>query len=119
MPQRLHEELKKIYAQAKSGKISVKQLLGRVDGLGTFQFTDKKCVTLVKRLNKYRESLFTFVENPYVSDNNNEAERGLRPSVVMRKITGGNRSEKGARCHEVVMSVMNTWEKQRRGFFQE
>jgi len=37
----------------------------------------------------------------------------------MRKITGGNRSEKGARNHEVIMSVMGTWKKQGLDFFEE
>ncbi len=52
------------------------------------------------------------MEHDDVDCTNNAAERDLRPSVVMRKITGGNRSAKGARNHEVIMSVMQTWNKQ-------
>lgn len=115
----LHARLKHIHRLAKSGKVSVESLLKRIDRLMDMGFMEKKCVNMVNRLDKYRNSLFTFVEIPCVSDNNNEAERGLRPSVVMRKITGGNRSNKGAICHETIMSVMNTWEKQNRDFFEE
>jgi hypothetical protein len=112
----LHKRLKSIYQSARSGKVPVRILLKRVDGLCAISFTEKKCVNMTKLLQKHRESLFTFVEVPEVSDNNNEAERGLRPSVVMRKITGGNRSLKGARNHEVIMSVMGTWKKRGKEF---
>lgn len=112
----LHKRLKGVYHSAKSGKVPVRTLLKRVDGLCAISFNEKKCVNMTKRLQKNRDSLFTFVEVPGVSDNNNEAERGLRPSVVMRKISGGNRSPKGSRNHEVIMSVMGTWKKQGKEF---
>ncbi len=111
--------LKCIYELAKSGKHNSKHLLELIDDLNDIGFTEKKCGKVLKMLQKYRGSLFTFVEVPGISDNNNAAERGLRSSVVMRKITGGNRSAKGSHCHEVVMSVMNTWDKQGRDFFAE
>ena len=114
----LHARLKHVYELAKSGEFSVNCLLEKIDGLKSIGLAEKKCVTMLKRLDKYRDSLFTFVEHPEVADNNNEAERGLRPSVVMRKITGGNRSDKGARNHEVIMSVMQTWDKQGLDFFE-
>jgi len=117
--QMLHRGLKRIYRSARSGRVGSGKLLNCIDALEKAPFTEKKCIILIKRLQKYRESLFTFVDRPGVSDNNNEAERGLRPSVVMRKITGGNRSEKGARNHEVIMSVMGTWKKQGLDFFEE
>lgn len=115
----LHARLKHIYELARTGEFSVDSLLKKIDGLKEICLAEKKCVTMLKRLDKYRDSLFTFVDNPEVPDNNNEAERGLRPSVVMRKITGGNRSDKGARNHEVIMSVMQTWDKQGLDFFDE
>jgi hypothetical protein len=41
-------------------------------------------------------------------------------SVVVRKISGRNRSEKGARTHEVMMSVMETtYRLQGKSFFQD
>jgi transposase len=115
----LHARLKNIYETAKSGKSSAEDLLGMTDGLKAIGLTEKRCLSMLKRLDKYRDSLFTFIERPGVPDNNNAAERGLRRSVVMRKITGGNRSDKGARNHEVIMSVMQTWEKQGLDFFDK
>jgi len=45
---------------------------------------------------------------------NNAAERALRPAVVMRKITGGSRSESGAQAWAVLACVMRTAEQQGR-----
>lgn len=115
----LHARLKHVYETARSGRASVDELLDMVDCLDAAGFTEKRCLSMLKRLDKYRDSLFTFVECPHVSDNNNAAERGLRQSVVMRKITGGNRSDKGVKNHEVIMSVMQTWEKQGHDFFEK
>lgn len=115
----LHQKVKELHRLAKSRKVGKGKLHKKLDTLLSMPFTEKKCVTFLKRLEKNRDHLFTFMYRRGVSDNNNAAERGLRPSVVMRKITGGNRSAKGARNHEVIMSVMGTWEKQGRDFFQE
>lgn len=112
----LHAMLKALHSLAVHKNISVGELLNGLDGICSIRYRNKKCVTLVKRLVKYRDEWFTFVENKGVDSTNNEAERGLRPSVVMRKITGGNRSDKGSRNHEVVMSVMGTWKKQCKEF---
>lgn len=115
----LHTRLKCIHELAKTGSFSVEELLHKIDGLRRIGLTDRKCVKMLNRLEKHRNSLFVFVDNPDVPDNNNAAERGLRRSVVMRKITGGSRSWKGANNHQVVMSVMQTWEKQGKDFFDE
>jgi hypothetical protein len=63
--------------------------------------------------------MFLFVELEEVEYTNNRAERGIRPSVVMRKISGGNRSDRGARAHEVLMSIMQTHRLQGKDFFAE
>jgi hypothetical protein len=52
-----------------------------------------------------------------VAWNNNAAERALRSSVVIRKITYGNRSEEGARAHAVLMSIKETCRLRKENFF--
>jgi transposase len=47
-----------------------------------------------------------------VDGTNNAAERALRPAVVMRKITGGSRSESGAQAWAILASIMRTAEQQ-------
>lgn len=113
----LHARLKRIHELAKTGAFSAEELLHKIDALKSAGFRDSKCVRMLNRLERHRVSLFTFVDNPNVPDNNNAAERGLRRSVVMRKITGGNRTHKGAGNHQVIMSIMQTWEKQGVDFF--
>ena len=109
----LHSELKHLLSLAKSGNHTIDDLACMLDATINKGFTDPWCQSIVnRRLSKYREEWFTFVNHPDVTETNNAAERGIRPSVVMRKITGGNRSEQGARNHEVIKSVMQTWNKQ-------
>ena len=61
-----------------------------------------------KRIIKFNNELFTFMDNPDIEPTNNRAERNLRPNVIMRKITFGNRSISGARNHEIITSVLQT-----------
>ncbi len=63
---------------------------------------------LKKRIIKHNNELLTFLEHPEVEPTNNRAERGFRSSVIMRKITFGNRSKAGARNHAVIMSIVQT-----------
>jgi hypothetical protein len=52
---------------------------------------------------------FTFVINPGVEPTNNRAERALRPQVVLRKILGTLRNDKGTSIHERIMTTLATW----------
>ncbi len=61
-----------------------------------------------RRIIKHNQELFTFLDNPLVEPTNNRAERQLRPNVIMRKITFGNRSALGASNHAVMMSIIQT-----------
>jgi len=55
---------------------------------------------------------FTAILYPEVPLDNNEAERSLRPFVIMRKIIGCLRSDMGKGNYEVMMSLISTWQKQ-------
>jgi hypothetical protein len=63
---------------------------------------------LRKRLVTHRDENFTFLRFKEIDPDNNRAERALRPSVVMRKITYGNNSATGAFNHETLMSLVET-----------
>lgn len=64
--------------------------------------------TFRKRLLQQRDACFTFLDHPDVDPTNNHAERALRPSVIFRKITFGNRSQAGARVHGILTSLIQT-----------
>ena len=78
---------------------------------------EKNCARLLKRLRREKGMLFTFLEEKGVDWNNNAAERALRPSVVIRKITYGNQSEEGAHAHAVLMSIRETCGLRKENFF--
>jgi transposase len=63
---------------------------------------------LVKRLRRHQNELFTFLDQEGVPFDNNHAERSIRPAVILRKNSYGNRSERGADCQAVFMSVFRT-----------
>jgi hypothetical protein len=61
-----------------------------------------------ERIIRHNEELFLFLDHPEIEPTNNRAERQLRPNVIMRKITFGNRSEHGAEKHQIIMSIIQT-----------
>jgi len=63
---------------------------------------------LVKRLRRHRDDLFTFLDKPGVPPDNNHAERSIRPAVIIRKNSHGNRSDRGADTQAVLMSIHRT-----------
>ena len=63
---------------------------------------------LIKRLRRHQNDLFTFLDQDGVPFDNNHAERSIRPAVILRKNSYGNRSERGADCQAVLMSVFRT-----------
>ncbi len=60
------------------------------------------------RLWKQRDHLFTFLERLEVPATNNLAERQLRPAVIARKISCGNKTEKGALAWAILASLAAT-----------
>ena len=70
--------------------------------------TDKDVNRISKRLSRCIDGLFTFLDEPGVEPTNNQGEREIRPAVIIRKNSLGNRSEKGANCQAVLMSIYRT-----------
>lgn len=63
---------------------------------------------LRKRYAKVRDHLFTFLDHPEVTADNNGSERELRPTATYRKVTGGFRSDWGADLFAAIRSVVGT-----------
>ena len=79
--------------------------------LGDFAFPNPNKRILkrfAKRLERHKEELLTFLYEKDVDYHNNHAEQQIRPDVIFRKITFGNRSENGAQYHSVIMSILQT-----------
>lgn len=80
----------------------------RLDYLMNIPWRDGDVKRLVKRLRRYRQTFFTFLDYPEVPSDNNHAEREIRPVVIMRKNCQGNRSGNGANTQAILMSVYRT-----------
>jgi hypothetical protein len=61
-----------------------------------------------KRLKRHKDEILTFLYKKNIDYHNNHAEQQIRPDVIFRKITFGNRSPAGAQNHSVIMSIIQT-----------
>ena len=74
---------------------------------------------IANRLRKQRPHLLTFLALPDIVDpTNNLAERQLRPAVISRKLSCGNKTEAGKATFEVLASLAATCGQQGRSFTQ-
>ena len=80
----------------------------RLDALAGATYRDPDASRLGKRLYKYRDHLFTFLDQLHVPPDNNGGERQIRPAVQMRKNILGNRSPAGAEIQGILMSIFRT-----------
>jgi Transposase IS66 family len=71
------------------------------------------------RLNKQRDHLFTFLDHNGVDATNNLAERQLRPAVIARKVSCGNKTQKGARTWQILTSLAATCAQRATSFIAE
>jgi transposase len=77
------------------------------------------CSALSKRLLRHEDELFQFVLVEGLSASNNLAERCIRPLVVIRKISGGSRSEEGTKTRMGLTSLFETWQARKLNPFDE
>jgi hypothetical protein len=83
------------------------------------EYTAKRVVKFASKVKAAVKHLLTFVINPGVEPTNNRAERALREHVVIHKIIGTLRNEKGTGIHETVMSCLVTWRQQGQDPYEE
>ena len=80
----------------------------RLDLLAAGAYADADAIRLAKRLTRHRDHLLTFLHKPEVPSSNNFDERQIRPAVLIRKISQGNRSDHGAAAQAILMSIYRT-----------
>ena len=86
----------------------INRLNRRVGEMAHEEHEDADARRLTKRLRRYGEYLFTFLDHPFVAADNNFGERQIRPAVILRKNSQSNRSDHGAATQAVLMSVYRT-----------
>jgi len=108
--------------EAISSKETFDRLLGyihqRLIELYCVSYKTSDCQRLAKRLRKHSHQLFTFLEQMDVESNNNRAERAIRPAVITRKVSGGNRSTTGTEALTIITSIIQTCNQQRKDFVE-
>jgi hypothetical protein len=63
---------------------------------------------VAERIRKRHRWLFTFLDDPSLEATNNHAERSLRPAVIARKLSCGNKTTRGKQTWEILTSLAAT-----------
>lgn len=92
----------------------------RLDMLLTEPSSHPEVRRLHKRLRRHRNELFTFLDYaPLLSPYNNHAEQQRRGPVISRRISQGNRSQRGADTQAILMSLFRSMYLQGRNPIEE
>jgi transposase len=83
-------------------------LLSRLLDLLAAPGTVPDCQRLAAHLTTELPAVFGFLFDVTLDATNWRAEQALRPAVVNRKVSGGNRSARGAETQEILSSVIQT-----------
>lgn len=86
----------------------IEDLTERVELLAERPHPHDECRKLVAHLHRERHALFTFLADPAVDATSWRAEQAIRPGVVNRKVSGGNRTWRGAATQGRMMTVFRT-----------
>lgn len=80
---------------------------------------DESVATLLGKIEGGIDHWLTFIGEPAVAPTNNAAENALREPVVLRKIIGTLRNDRGMFVHETILSLLATWRQQGRNPYEE
>jgi len=94
------------------------KLHAALDRLLAGTYTDWDNAKLAKLLRKHRGSVLGFLDHDGVAATNNLAEQEVRPAVIARKVSAGNRTEAGAEAHAVLASLLRTYRRQGRSILE-
>jgi transposase len=83
-------------------------LMSRLLDLLAAPGTIADCQRLAAHLTTEFPAVFGFLFDFTLDATNWRAEQALRPAVVNRKVSGGNRSERGAEAQEILSSIVQT-----------
>lgn len=93
-------------------------LYERFGDLATAPSSNAHVKRIQKRLHKYVDELFTFLQASHVPPDNTPAERDIRSVAAARADGGVNRTDWGAKAFAHAKSVIRTCQKQGRNFLQ-
>lgn len=115
--QKVITQLQQFYQQAKeysrdptpNGRQELESLFNTITTQKTgYEVLDKRLVLTRRK----RKRLLLFLDHPGIPIHNNQAERDLRPAVIIKKLSGGTKSRAGDRSFERHLSIIQTAKKQ-------
>jgi len=68
----------------------------------------KEVVSFHKRMNKYKDYVFTFLYHFEVPPDNNGSERAIRNIKVKQKVSGQFKTQRGAEIYAIIRSINDT-----------
>lgn len=95
------------------------QFLKRITAITKRRYRAEDVKKIQTRITNQRSNLITALKYSNVPLTNNAAERMMRPVAIIRKISGGSRSNAGAKTMAVNMSVMQTIALRGQSFFEK
>jgi len=108
-----HRKLSKGPWRATQAKTQGRALRRQLQAMCRISLRHPRTETFRQRLlGKEQKLLFTCFARPHVPPTNNQAERSLRPVVIMRRVIQGTRSTKGLENHSVLRSLFETARRQ-------
>lgn len=121
----VHKKLKEIFALAKGlnhkgTSEQVEQLKAEILLLTQRHYKHNTIRKFVNNLyHRDVNNLFRFVTDPEVDPTNNISERELRKLVIIRKISNGSRSTRGANATAMLLSIIETLRNNNKNILQE
>jgi len=115
-----HEKLKKLFEQIEPFNLKertekqrarkYKQMTAKLKSIIDYYSKYEDCQSVVKYIDNHLKSWFTCIKIAGIQPTNNFAEQPIREPVMVRKIIGAFRSEKGTQTYETLASLIATWQ---------
>ena len=112
----LFDEIIKFNSMGKSENQRLRkyaQLTKKLQKITQYYSQYEECWAVTKYIDFHIESWFTCIKIAGVQPTNNYAEQAIRETVLVRKIIGAFRSEKGTKTYETLASIIATWQLQK------
>jgi transposase len=89
-------------------RVSRGRLEAKLDRLLDEPDLHDESIRFAMHLLKNRDAILLFLRRPDVEATNFRAEQAIRPAVINRKTSGGNRTDRGANAQAILMSILRT-----------
>lgn len=109
--------LEEVAADEEQREAVYQEMRNRLHDFAAASWEDADCQRLARRILNHLDELVVWLRDPSVRADNNMAERSLRPAVITRKTSFGSRSKRGALAFARLLSLIQTWERQGKDFF--